>query len=154
MAKAKRRAGLEEDTPGLDISSLIDVCFLLLIYFIVSTSIKASEQDVNMKLPSPGAPSADKSEIEPFFIKIDEAGVISTGAGSNSETLDSDPADHSVPLLSQRIEMYKQGCDMSGGQPIIQVKIHGEAKQQRALDVLNAIQKYNIKSVTFTDLID
>jgi hypothetical protein len=33
MARHKKIQAPEEDEPGLDISSLIDVCFLLLIYF-------------------------------------------------------------------------------------------------------------------------
>ena len=154
MARNKRRSGLGEDEPGLDISSLIDVCFLLLIYFIVSTSIKAMEQDVNMKLPSPGKPSSDLPEIQPFFIKIDAGGIIYTGAAPNTEQLDSDPDDRDVPLLSQRLEGYKQGCDLAGNEPVVQVKISGDAMQQRALDVLNSISKFGITTVTFTDLVD
>ena len=153
MARKKKNSALEADEPGLDISSLIDVCFLLLIYFIVSTSIKASEQDVNMMLPSPGAPTEDDRQIQPFFIKIDSNGVIWQGAGT-SEQLDSDPDDRDVPLLSQRIELYKQGCDLSGDTPVVQVKISGDAKQQRAVDCLNALAKFDITSVTFTDLMD
>ncbi len=153
MARVKKRSALDADEPGLDISSLIDVCFLLLIYFIVSTSIKATEQDVNMKLPSPGAP--DENNItQPFFIKVDASGNISVGGGEASELLDTDPEDRKVPLLSQRLETYKQGCDLSGDNPVVQVKISGDAKQQRVMDCLNAISKYKITSVTFTDLLD
>lgn len=154
MARNKRRSELDADEPGLDISSLIDVCFLLLIYFIVSTSIKAMEQDVNMKLPSPGPPSDDVSKIQPFFIKIDANGVIYAGSGNSAEQLDSDLEDHDVPLLSERLESYKQGSDLSGDTPVVQVKISGDATQQRALDCINAISKFGINTVTFTDLVD
>ena len=39
MARHKKLEAVEDEDPKLDISSLIDVCFLLLIYFIVATSL-------------------------------------------------------------------------------------------------------------------
>ena len=52
MARKKIAEALEDDEPGLDISSLIDVCFLLLIYFLVTTTIQPREQDLRMSLPA------------------------------------------------------------------------------------------------------
>ncbi|QQL43946.1 biopolymer transporter ExbD [Sulfuriroseicoccus oceanibius] len=40
--------------PGLDISSLIDVSFLLLIYFLVTTTLKPKEVDLGFRLPGEG----------------------------------------------------------------------------------------------------
>ena len=39
MARHKKLEMVEDEDPKLDISSLIDVCFLLLIYFLVATSL-------------------------------------------------------------------------------------------------------------------
>lgn len=152
MARKNRGSHYEDDLPGLDISSLIDVCFLLLIYFIVTTTIEASEQDVDMKLPS--GVGKGESDIEPMFIKIDATGAIYTGVGASQEQLDTDGAERTVPLLAQRIELYKSNADLTGSDPVVQISISGDAKQQRALDVLNCLSKYKIKSVTFTDLMD
>ena len=38
MARHRRATALEEDKPELSISPLIDICFLLLIYFLVTTT--------------------------------------------------------------------------------------------------------------------
>ena len=152
MMKSKRRVSYLQEAPGLDISSLIDVCFLLLIYFIVSTSIKASEQDVSLRLPDGLSKTA--SEIEPYLVKIDERGALYRVSGVADEALDLDVNDRDTPLLNQSLGMYKQGCDLTGNRPVVQVQVHGEATQQRVLDVLNAFQKHDIKAVTFTDLID
>ena len=153
MARKSKGSIYEEDTPGLDISSLIDVCFLLLIYFIVTTTIQASEQDVNMKLPSVST-GGDPSEIDPMLIKIDPSGIIYLGTADSREILDTETSDRSVPLLSQRIELYKSSADLAGSTPVVQMSIDGDAEQQRVLDVLNCLAKNEIKSVTFTDLID
>jgi biopolymer transport protein ExbD len=39
MARHRKYEAAEEADPALDISSLIDVCFLLLIYFLVTSTI-------------------------------------------------------------------------------------------------------------------
>jgi len=152
MAKKNKGSVYDDDLPGLDISSLIDVCFLLLIYFIVTTTIQASEQDVAMKLPSAGG--VGESEIVPMLIKIDSGGVIFTGAGNSREQLDSDPDDRDVPILSQRVEMYKVAADAAGSDPVVQMAIDGDATQQRVLDCLNVLAREEIGTVTFTDLLD
>lgn len=152
MARKNRRA-LEQESPGLDISSLIDVCFLLLIYFMVAATIQATEQDTSMQLPS-AASGGDPSEIEPLLIRIDSSGMIYVGTADSREPMDSSKDDRELPLLSQRLEMYKSGADLAGNQPVIQVSIDGESEQQRVLDVLNCLAKYDIKAVTFTDLMD
>ena len=53
MARHRKYEAEEESDPALDISSLIDVCFLLLIYFLVTSTITPRETDLGMALPSP-----------------------------------------------------------------------------------------------------
>jgi len=43
---------LTESTTELPIASLIDVVFLLLIYFMVTSSLKKSEADLGITLPT------------------------------------------------------------------------------------------------------
>ena len=52
MARHKKYFHENTADPELDISSLIDVCFLLLIYFIVTSSVTIRESDLAMSLPA------------------------------------------------------------------------------------------------------
>ena len=153
MARHRRAENLDEDKPELSISPLIDVCFLLLIYFLVTTTIKAKEMDTTMQLPS-AAPSDAQPEIQPMFIKIDENGYIYANTGSAQEVLDTDQSDRNCPLLSQRIDLYNQAAKSGNSQPLVQLFVEGNAKHQRVVDVLNVLAKFQIDKVTFTDLID
>lgn len=152
MARRKKLRAEAEGNPALDISSLIDVCFLLLIYFMVTSTIRPSEKDIPMNLPSAGAPSDQK--IDSLFIKVQPSGLITVGPGDSSESMDSDPSDHSLPLLSDRVELYKSGAELAGDQPVIQLYVDGDAQQQRVLDVLNCLARNNITAITFTDIAD
>jgi len=127
MARHSRAQALEEDEPSLEISSLIDVCFLLLIYFIVTTTIKARETDTNMQLPAVAPPA--------------------------QEALDSDPNNHSLPLLESRLSSYAAQARAIGQEPLVQIFVDGDAKHQRAIDVIDALRAKGISKVTFTDLI-
>ena len=116
MARHKRGDVLEEDEPELNISSLIDICFLLLIYFLVTTTIKKKERDLEMALPS-AAPSDEQPDIQPMFIKIDVNGSIYVNSGPAQEILDTDTSSRELPLLAQRLELYASGARAADSQP-------------------------------------
>ncbi|MGJ8632735.1 MAG: ExbD/TolR family protein [Luteolibacter sp.] len=153
MARHKKTLAEQEPDPDLDISSLIDVCFLLLIYFLVTSTIKPRETDLAMALPS-AAPSSEQPKIEPMFIKVDAGGTIYTGAGASQQTLDTDTSVRDTPLLDSQLELYSQAANSAGSNPLVQIYVDPGATQQRVIDVLNALGGADIKSVTFTDLIE
>ena len=154
MARHRKYQADEEANPALDISSLIDVCFLLLIYFLVATTIQKRETDVPLALPAAAPSDADMPDIDPLFIKIDANGAIYTGAGSSQQMLDTDSTVREVPQLSQQLQLYVAGASSGGKKPLVQLWVDGGANQQRVIDVLNALVGAGISSVTFTDLVD
>ncbi|MGA0846153.1 MAG: ExbD/TolR family protein [Luteolibacter sp.] len=154
MARHRKYEAQEESEPALDISSLIDVCFLLLIYFIVTSTITPRESDLGMALPASNPDPSLQPEIDPLFIRIDANGLISTGVGSAQQPLDSDVAVREVPLLRSQLDLYASAARAAKQTPLVQVYADGSASQQRVIDVLNALAAVGISSVTFTDLVD
>ena len=154
MSRHRKYQADAEPDPQLDISSLIDVCFLLLIYFIVATTIQKKEVDVPLSLPAAAPSDAEMPDIEPLFIKIDTNGAIFVGAGASQQMLDTDVDSRAVPLLSDLLRLYVAGANSGDKKPLVQMWVDGGASQQRVIDVLNALVGANISSVTFTDLVD
>lgn len=153
MARHKKYEQAEDSEPALDISSLIDVCFLLLIYFLVTSTITPRETDLGMALPAAN-PSQEQPVIDPMFIRIEPSGAISTGVGAGQQPMDSDSSVRDVPLLSAQLAIYSDAAKAANSKPLVQIYADGDASQQRVIDVLNALAGVNITSVTFTDLID
>ena len=153
MARHRKYEAEQEADPALDISSLIDVCFLLLIYFIVTSTITPRESDLGMSLPAAN-PSTEQPEIEPLFIKIDPGGAIFSGVGTSQQPMDSDPTVRDLPLLKSQLDLYSSAAKAANTKPLVQVWADGEATQQRVIDVLNALAGAGINTVTFTDLVD
>jgi biopolymer transport protein ExbD len=154
MARHRKYQSAEEALPALDISSLIDVCFLLLIYFLVATTIQKKEVDVPLALPASAPSDAEMPDIDPLFIKVDASGAIYTGAGSSQQMLDTDTTVRVLPMLTQQLTLYVAGANSGGKKPLVQMWVDGGANQQRVIDVLNALVGAGISSVTFTDLVD
>ena len=154
MARHRKYEAPEEDQPGLDISSLIDVCFLLLIYFLVTSTITPRESDLGMSIPASNPDPSLQPELEPMFIRIDGNGLISTGVGNSVQPLDSDVNVREVPLLRGQLDLYASAARAANKTPLVQVYAEGEASQQRVIDVLNALAAVDITTITFTDLVD
>ena len=150
MARHKRQQLDPDEEPALDISSLIDVCFLLLIYFLVTSTIKPRESDLGLQLPGPASETSDPPEIEPMLIHIEGSGAIYTGA--DKQPMDMDGSSREVPLLDAALKFYKQGVDAAGEKPLVQIYATDESHHQRVIDVLNSLAGVGISSVTFTDL--
>ena len=90
--------GGEED-PVLDISPLIDVAFLLLIYFLVTTTLQKSEADLSLVLPGVEKSDSKEVKIDQMLVAINAEGLILV----NEEVSDSDPNDRDLPNLTERL---------------------------------------------------
>lgn len=151
MARHKRQKKEPDESPALDISSMVDVCFLLLIYFLVTSTIMPRESDLGLALPGPSTPG-EPPKIEPMLIHIDDTGAIFEGP--ERQPMDMDPSSRELPLLGAELKFYKDAVDAAGANPLVQIYASEEASHQRVIDVLNALAGVKINSVTFTDLIE
>lgn len=151
MARHKKLAPEEDENTGLDISSLIDVCFLLLIYFIVATSL-VQEQKLDMAMPGNDTSSSKKPDLEPAMVKVDTAGAVFWGEGAAQMQLDSDPNNHDLTTLYEKLNSLRETAEGMGQEPIVQLYVEGNAKNQRMVDVLNALAKAKIKTVGLSNV--
>jgi biopolymer transport protein ExbD len=125
--------------PALDISSLIDVSFLLLIYFLVTSTLEPRESDLSMELPTDSGPSSN-IKIDPLKIRLTQSGEISI-----ADQLMAD--DRS---MEAELDRYKELTDATGNKPIVIISADDDAKQQRFIDLMNALARVGITTVTLS----
>ena len=153
--KRNRLARIENDGPGaLDISSLVDICFLLLIYFIVTTTIVPAERDLPMGPPSDQPDKIEPIDIEPLEISINALGEVYINEGAQLLPLDMDSSVRDLPLLEDRLRIYRQAATAMNEKCLVVIVADGEVKHQRVVDVLNALAGMEIKNVSFRDRAD
>jgi biopolymer transport protein ExbD len=142
----------EGDTT-LDISSLIDVCFLLLIYFIVTSTITPRESDLGMEVPDRDPREKIMPPIPPMVLRINDQGAVIAGHGDAEQVLDTDIDSRDLPLLLMQLDLYKTAAISSGDTPKVMLEVNENVRQQRTIDVLNAFAAAGISSVAFNELI-
>lgn len=73
MRRLKRSRAVSEGSTELDISPLIDVVFLLLIFFMVTATFV---KDMEIELQRPGASSGRAADARSLRVYVDRAGTI------------------------------------------------------------------------------
>lgn len=132
--------------PGFDLSSLIDVSFLLLIYFLVTSTLHPKEADLGMTLG--GKHTTDLIfDPEPFRVDIDPSGTVIV---SNMIT-DASSAGSDLPGLQDSLRVYIASQKIFAQDPIVQIHVADEARNQRFIDVLNCVAGERVEKVTFGD---
>ena len=66
----------EEDRHGLSIAPLIDIVFLLLIFFLVATTFYEVEKDITIKLAEATEGSNRESTADIIIVNVKESGIV------------------------------------------------------------------------------
>ena len=139
----RRIFGSSVQNPSLDMSSLIDVSFLLLIYFIATSTLMPKEADLDLNLI--GHPTGGREVvIDPMEISISGDGAVIV----NDELLDTDLNSRTLPLLKNTLAQYKTAADLINDSAAVILDAEDSAKSQRFVDVLNTIAEVDIDDVT------
>tara|TARA_S200000501_G_scaffold248880_1_gene233127 strand:- start:347 stop:781 length:435 start_codon:yes stop_codon:yes gene_type:complete len=128
----------------LQIAPLIDVVFLLLIYFMVTASLIKKEADLGFMLPAKvDVPDSLDIPIE-VLIEISEAGdILIEGMifGNEEENLDD--------LIGQLLSL-KEAADSSGSELIVNILPEDKALHGRIVDVMDACAAADVKNMSFS----
>ena len=128
----------------VDMTPMIDCVFLLLVFFMVSTTFNKREADISFALPGT-AEQSDSVEIpDEQIIQITEAGNVFL----NDLEYDK-PTDADMPELVKTLILFRQTAEANKVPAMITIAPEDDVKQQRVVDVLNACTAAKIANVTF-----
>ncbi len=139
----------EMEDPELNIGSLIDMVFLLLVFFIATCSLIKSEGDLGIKLPGMVAQPEAVDMPDEQIIEVRENGQVFL----NGREFDSYEKQE-MPQLVSTLVKYKLASDAAKTDAMITINAADEAKHQRVVDVMNACAEAGIKNVTFASAAD
>ena len=130
---------------GFQIAPMIDVVFVIMLFFMVMAGAVKVEKELNSQLPGNAETSAATEMADEMVIAISEAGEVTL----NDEPIDS-PESHEMPSLKNTLSRLKQASDQSKTPTLVTVVSEPLAKYSRTVDVLNALAVAGISNVTFT----
>jgi biopolymer transport protein ExbD len=133
--------GSEDGDIGFQIAPMVDVVFVLMLFFMASAGSQIVENELNISLPSGAPASKDSTAKTPIIIDISADGQVVGNNTTFGTTTDR-------ALLSLR-DWLKATQGFGGEDPVI-IRPNSETKHERIIDVLNACAAAGIKNLTFS----
>jgi biopolymer transport protein ExbD len=124
---------------------MIDVCFLLLFFYIITSKPIKPEGDLSMRLPGTVAQEEVVDIPDEQRIEIKANGQIVL----NEQQIDG-PKDEKLPTLLTTLKRFKEACDANKSQALVTLAPDDDAIHQRIADVMNVCAQAGIPGVTFT----
>lgn len=127
---------------GSSTSSLIDVVFLLLIYFIVTASLIRKEGDIGFMIPVTDTGKVPDIPVE-VLIEVHESGIVELEGqrfASNDRNLDE---------LVMQITGLKQIAATQGAKFYVNIKPNADALHYRIIDVMDACADAKVETLGF-----
>jgi biopolymer transport protein ExbD len=135
---------LEHSQIELQIAPMIDVCFLLLFFYILTSKPVKPEADMSMTLPGT-VPQEESLEIpDEQRISIQRDGQIVL----NDLPMDN-PQSRDLPALLKTLVRFKESADANKSEALVTVDAADSSQHQRIVDVLNVCARAGIQGVTF-----
>ncbi len=141
---AARQNDVLESEDKFDLTSMIDVVFLLLIYFMYLPI--QQEADLMFSLPAYSAPGENVALPSEQMVEINPDGSIAL----NGAPMDH-PGDIEFNELASTLRRLKLSADRSGIATIVTIYPDADAPHQASISVLDACAKAGIKQVSFSE---
>jgi biopolymer transport protein ExbD len=133
--------GSEDGDMGFQIAPMVDVVFVLMLFFMASAGQQIIEQELNIALPSGAQAQPGSTPKTPIIIDISADGQV---VGNN--TTFGTPADKRLEPLR---DWLKATQSFGSEDPVI-IRPNSDTKHERIIDVLNACSAAGIKNLTFS----
>jgi biopolymer transport protein ExbD len=130
--------GSSDGDYGLQIAPMLDVMFVLLLFFMVMAGKQVKEAELGVQVP--GSSSATSTAKSPVTLRVGPDGVVTF----NESAIDG-REDREMPKLRGRLKAL---IEASPEQSVI-IRPNDKAPYQRIIDVLNACGAERVKNLTF-----
>lgn len=128
----------------LQMGPLIDMVFLLLVFFMVTAKPIRQESDIGLSLPGTAVQEAPVELPDEQRLAIAADGQVAL----NEMPVDT-PASRDLPTLVEILGRFKATATANRAEALVTIDAANDANQQRIVDVLNACAKARISGVTF-----
>jgi biopolymer transport protein ExbD len=135
---------VEHSQIELQIAPMIDVCFLLLFFYILTSKPVKTEADMSMTLPGTVLQEESMEIPDEQRISIQEDGQVIL----NDLPMDN-PQNRDLPSLLKTLVRFKETADANKSEPLITVDAADGSRHQRIVDVLNVCARAGIRGVSF-----
>jgi biopolymer transport protein ExbD len=130
---------------GFQIAPMIDVVFVIMLFFMVMANSVKMERHLSFGLPAPienERPMLPPTELD---VVIAEDGVVMM----NDEQYDA-VGQKAMPLFTAALQRISADAVARGDKVLVTIRAEEQASYERIIDVMNAMSKAKLANVTFT----
>ena len=135
-------AGSEDGDIGFQIAPMVDVVFVLMLFFMASAGMQVVEKELGINLPSGGVSRNSGPPSTPIMIDISAEGQVTM----NNQPYGT-PTDKELPALR---EWLKNTIEQFGDKDPVIIRPNSDTRHERIIDVLNAAAAAKVKNLTFS----
>jgi biopolymer transport protein ExbD len=136
---------VNDGSVGFQIAPMIDVVFVIMLFFMIMAGSIKVERELNSKLPGIAITAAPTDFVDEQIIAISPQGDITL----NDEPFDSVNST-TLPQLKSTLMRLKQASDAAKAPVLITIISDPQAKYSRTINVLDALAVAGVSNVTFT----
>lgn len=134
--------GSEDGDIGFQIAPMVDVVFVLMLFFMACAGSQVKEKELDIKLPSGAAAKTSGTPPTPIVIDISPEGQVSIADKVYGTTTDKG--------LTQLREWLKSTIEQFGTDDPVIIRPQSDTRHERIVDVLNAAAYAGVKNLTFS----
>ena len=139
-----RKKANAEVNLGFQIAPMIDVVFVILLFFIVSASDIQVENSHVTKLPGTVETQSDTPTPDEIAVSIEDDGQVFL----NDDPLDT-PEAKMLPELASSLNQLRESSAASKSEVLVTIYANELARYERVVDVLDAMSRAKITNVSF-----
>lgn len=132
--------GSEDGDAGFQIAPMVDVVFVLMLFFMACAGAQTVELQLNIKLPA--GQGSGESKVTPIIIDISGEGLVSMNNQSYGRADDK--------TLQALRDWLKNAIETFGDKDPVIIRPSPDAKHERIIDVLNAAAFAKVKNLSFS----
>ncbi len=145
MRKRNHRKASAEVNLGFQIAPMIDVVFVIMLYFMVMAGAVQVENAHNTKLPGTVEPTTRDTVVpDEIAIRIEDDGQVYL----NDDPLDA-PSSKELPELTKNLVDLHTSSEAAKSKVLVTIYANELARYERVVDVLDALSQAKISDVTF-----
>ena len=118
----------DRQEPGIQLAPLVDIVFLLLVFFLVATTYLDEEKDLTLVLPRASAGEESRPKLDRLLVNVRSDGTV---------------------LLGEREDLYRELVEARRANPAVPVILRGDrsASHGQIVGVLSICRRARIRNV-------
>lgn len=131
------------DTPDMPIAPMIDCVFLMLVYFMTTSSLEKSEADLPVPVGQPGMPADPLPAVDEQQLAMEAGGAVIWN-GSRFDLLAEAAA---AAGLRERLVRFRETCEQARSEPSIRILPDSRTPHQALVTLLDALGDAGIEGI-------